>query len=540
MRARRLPPATVLLLALLVPLSTLIPVWQAYQIESPPEKNFLGFRYMPGDHYQYAAFARQAREDSSLLMRDPFTTEPQKGRFVLLYFWMIGRFAALTGLSITAVWELFRVIGGALYIVTFWYLSAAWFQQHKSRLMATCLFALAGGLGWLVTLLRALIGPICDPLLYPFDFFWNWSTFGTMAVPNWIWPALLLMLAFHAILARIRGRDLVVFVLPPMVWFMHGYSGLVAYAILALLPLMPLIRAAFQLTPLPWDRAWSNLRVALPGLLSFGLVAAHLLVARSDGVFRAVSANGFSWTDNFSLWWYPLGYGVLLLPAWWGLKEICSEQSLSADLLLSWAVAAFVLSINHFFAGVKFQYLLFTPLAVFAAKGLERINGTFAAGAGNTKNPVAVGLLVAALFLDAPMSLVKDMPGTADESEIFISSDEMEAMEFLDKQPDGVVLASYRNGNRIPWLAGKEVYVGHWFMTIHAREKSVEAAQMYKTQVPSDVKRAFLARSGASYLYYGAAEAKLGRVDPGLPLRRIFEKGEVAVYAVDTDRLFNP
>lgn len=540
MASRRLPPPAVLLLALLVPLSTLLPVWQAHQAASPPAKNFLGFRYMAGDHYQYAAFVRQARDDASLLMRDPFTTEPQKGCFVLLFFWALGRLSWMTGLPVTAVWDLSRLIGGALFIITFWYLSAAWFGSHKTRLMAVVLFSLGGGLGWLAMLARQAAGPLVEPLLYPFDYFWNWSTFGTMALPNWIWPALLMMLTVHANLAKFRGRAALTFLVPPIVWFAHGYTGLVCYGILGLLPLMPLIRAALRLEPLPWDRASSNLRVALPGLLSFGVVAAHILYSRTDGVFRAVSAHGFAWTDNFSIWWYPLGYGLLLLPAWWGFRLLGAEQSLATDLLMCWATAAFALSINHFFAGVKFQYLLFMPIAVFAAKGLERVNLTFTSAAAWRGRPLRVGLLLAALLLDAPVSLVKEMPATADDADIFISSDEKEAMAFLDGQPDGVVLSSYRSGNRIPWLAGKPVYVGHWFMTIKASEKGVETAQFYKPQVPPDVKRSILARSGARYVYYGAAEARLGRVEPALPLRKIFEKGEVAVYAVDSERIFAP
>src|SRR5262245_30647493 len=87
--SRALPPAAVLILALVVPLCSLIPAWHA-RSETPAGFQFMGFRYMPGDHYQYAAFMQQARDTGSLLMRNPFTSEPQQGVFLLLYFWIVG------------------------------------------------------------------------------------------------------------------------------------------------------------------------------------------------------------------------------------------------------------------------------------------------------------------------------------------------------------------------------------------------------------------------------------------------------------------
>jgi len=290
----RVPPASILLIALLVPLLSLIPTWQGYHYQSPPERVFMGFRYMAGDHYQYAAFMRQARDHGSLFMENPFTSERQKGVFVLIYFWLLGIMSRVTGVQVTALWEVLRVLGGALYIIAFWYLSGAYFQERRARLWATVLFSFAGGLDWIVTTLRAALLPVLKPVEYAYDYFWNWSTFGTMQVPNWIWPGLLLVVAGHALLTRLRGRDFLVFLLLPLIWFLHAYSGMVAYLAFGLLPLMPLLVAASRPEPLPWRRARENLRVAMPGLLSFSVVAGYLAWAWTDEVFRLCSARGLT------------------------------------------------------------------------------------------------------------------------------------------------------------------------------------------------------------------------------------------------------
>src|SRR5678815_4924727 len=132
----RLPPTPVLLLALL----SMIPTWQGYHFEQPPGKVFMGFRYMAGDHYQYAAFMRQAHDGVGLFMYNPFTTDPQKGVFLLPYFWLLGALSRLAG-DIVIWWNLFRVLGGALYIIAFWSFTGSFFKSSRERVLATALFS---------------------------------------------------------------------------------------------------------------------------------------------------------------------------------------------------------------------------------------------------------------------------------------------------------------------------------------------------------------------------------------------------------------
>jgi len=71
----------------------MIPTWQGFLFEDLPNRIFLGFRYLPGDHYTYASFMRQAQDGSGLLMRNLFASEPQSGVFILPLFWTVGKLA---------------------------------------------------------------------------------------------------------------------------------------------------------------------------------------------------------------------------------------------------------------------------------------------------------------------------------------------------------------------------------------------------------------------------------------------------------------
>ena len=536
LKPRVVPPASVLGIALLLCALSLVPTLQGYATDAPPDRTFMGFPYMPRDHLQYAGFIRQAHDTGRLLLENPFTGEPQRPSFLLLYFWILGVFTRLTGASVPLAWEIFRVAGGVLYVVVFWWMTGRFIADSKRRVIATGLFAFAGGLGWLATLARATLFPAAKALEYPYDYFWNWSTFGTMVMPNWVWPGLTFMAACLIRMRRGRFADLLTFALLPTVWFLHAYSGMVAYLCFGLLPLAPALRAVSRFERIPWPRVRENLRLAAPGLLSFGIVAAYLLWASTDQVFHLNSLQGFTWTAKFSIWWYPLGYGALLPLAWYGLRAASAERTgLPDDLLISWLLAAFVLSINPWYAGVKFHYLIFPPLALLAARGIFFArDGKGAAASALRSTPVMICLGLV-LLLDAPVSLLKEKSQYAVDQDLYNSAAQLDAMRWLDAQPDGLVLSDFVYGTRIPWLAGKKVYQGHWFMTVNLREKSNAVAGFFSPDAPSSFKTDLLRRSGARYVFTGP-EDRAGPLDASLPLKRVYENGGIVIYEVTLPR----
>ncbi len=531
MRDRWVPPIPILLLALLVPLAAMIPTWQGFLFEDPPSRIFLGFRYMPSDHFQYAAFMRQALDGGGLLMRNPFASEPQSGVFLLPVFWAVGKLARVIGGSIVLWWEIFRFVAGALYILAFWHLSGLYFRTRRQRTLATTVFCLGGGLDWIVLALHAAGVPF-DRLLYPSHFQWNWSTFGSMQMPNWILAAMLLTVAAKEACGAGHRRDLALFVLLPLLWLVHPYSAMVGYLAFALLPLVPVIVAAGRLAPLPWARFRAHLRVALPALLSFALIAPYLLWARSDWVFRVSSDRAAAWNETFSPWWYVQAYGLILPLAWFGLRALLREPALHVDVLLAWLAAAVVLSINPLSAGVKFQYLVFSPLALLAARGLLELHAELAWARKLAGSRAAMMGLAGALSLNALLIPIKDFAKTPRDANIFTTTEELAAMRWLDRQPDGIVLSLQHAGNRIPWLAGKVVYVGHWFLTPDLDAKLMRARMFFSPGVPQSTRTAILRESRARYVYVGPDEAPEGFDPSGLPLTKIYQAGQHAIYEV--------
>jgi hypothetical protein len=124
------------------------------------------------------------------------------------------------------------------------------------------------------------------------------------------------------------------------------------------------------------------------------------------------------------------------------------------------------------------------------------------------------------------------MPTIGSDTNIYLSASELAAMKFLKEQSPGNVLSSGWIGNRIPWLAGKKVYVGHWFLTIDYDRKLAEVASFFRPELSVEQKRAWLAQKEIKYVYHGGVEKSVGPVDPSLGLAKIYDQDGVAIYAV--------
>jgi len=521
----RVPPVLVLCLALATPLLSLVHTWQGSARATPPERVFLGFPFMPTDHYQYAAFIRQAA-DGRFFMENLFTTEPQSGVYVMLYYWVLGMVSRLGGISTIATWLIFQVAVGFAYILMFWVFTQHYIEPRGRRIPAVALFCFAGGIDWIFVLVSKVWAG-ASALTEAYGTYWNWATFGSLGVPNWIWPAFLMMLALHLAL---RGRAWAGALILPVIWLCHHHTAMVGYLTFALLPLMPALVAFARLEKIPWDQVRSRLPLAIPSLLSFAAVAVYLLWAGRDPVFAANAAASAQWKIFFSPGWYPITYGLLLPFAWFGIKAMARERSAAGDVCLAWLAAAFTLSINPIAGGAKYQFLMFPPLVLLALRGLSFMKETSATAARWMRDPIVVGLVAVALFANAPLSIGIRRVSKFDQDNAYATAADLAAMRWLSDQPEGAVLCFPSSGALIPWLSGHKVYMGHWFMTLNYGPKQRETQVFYAPTVPPTLKTEFLHRAGLRYVFFGSAESRSGVIDPALPLERVYDEQGVSIY----------
>lgn len=144
-------------LALAVAVVVMLPAWLAWQA-TPAGGLYLGAQTAVDDHMVYAAWMHQAME-GRFFLENRFTTEPQPGLTVHLYFWALGQLAHAVGIA--AASNLARgILSGVLVLLL---------AQLILRLR-TNVFAAKLALGF--TVLGGGVG------------FLAWQTFGIAAHPN--------------------------------------------------------------------------------------------------------------------------------------------------------------------------------------------------------------------------------------------------------------------------------------------------------------------------------------------------------------------
>jgi hypothetical protein len=135
----------VLIFALCVAVAAAIP--SLYGLSATPAgTRYLGFQFGTDDQLVYAAWMRQAM-DGQFLMDNRFTTDPQPGLTIHLYFWALGQVARFTGIAFAML--LARIGFSALFVFLAYRLIRRVTSDVYTSKLAITLTVLAGGLGFL-------------------------------------------------------------------------------------------------------------------------------------------------------------------------------------------------------------------------------------------------------------------------------------------------------------------------------------------------------------------------------------------------------
>ena len=118
--------------------------------EGGRESSFIGTAYNIDDYCNYLSWLRQMA-DGHFFLHNLFTTDAQKDLEFNVFFWLLGRFMALTHCSPQVALQVARVVGG---VGLLWLISR--FYRHclpnniPARLTAFGFACLSSGFGWTV------------------------------------------------------------------------------------------------------------------------------------------------------------------------------------------------------------------------------------------------------------------------------------------------------------------------------------------------------------------------------------------------------
>jgi len=492
------PPAAYWLLPAVIAVLRLLPYQASLALEPPPGTFSLQMGYMPKDTLAYLAFIRQVADDGTFLLYDPFTTEPQTPRFVMLLHWILGMISGSTGISPSQVLELSRVPLIFAFFAVLWSFLRPILPDHRTRLIGCVLVGLSGGIDWLVEpLLRLAPRGVEWEFSRATQDVFGWSTFEALFNPLWIAGLTLSLVVLQPILTPrgpTRARDVVAIVLGfALLFLVHPYSAMVVGGVAATLPVVELAlggRFAWR----RHARIWLALLPAVAGVLLLSRWQAQ------EPVYRAASENFFG-PEELSLFWYPFTLGATLLLALRGAQVWVREGHAYGVALLAWIAAVVWLHSSPVLNGYHFLLYLHLPLCILAAAALDR--GWSLWRSFGALQWAGAAVLAFALFA-APFAVTARAVADVARYNVFPAA-YGDVLVDLQGRPPGNALVPATLGNIVPAFTPHRVWVGHWFMTPDKVQRSAQYERVTSDPARAAELRDLLEREAIAYLVVPAA-----------------------------------
>lgn len=456
------PPIWFWLLPLVVALLRTLPMLWLQAVPPDDGYAYTGVSFVPKDFLAYLGFIRQTADHGALIYYNPFTTDPQSPRFILLFHNLIGLICRATGLAPNAALELSRVPLTFLFFAALWIFLRPILTDRRDRQWACVLVAFSGGFeplqrivaGWLPPLqpfMAFQLRQATDPLI-------GWNTFASFFNPLWIAaliPALFVLRSLLAPEAPLNkwhwvsiGAGLL------LVYWIHPYTAIGVIAIAA--AFLGVEMAAHRTN---WRRVTTVAAIALPTFLIVALVSRW---QASDAVYRAASGNVFG-EQQVSVFWYPLTLGALGFFALRGARQWTAQAHPWRLPLLAWIIGIALLHTSPLINGYKFVFLLHLPLCIVAAGAVREVFDRWRSPFVSDKWRAAAVALC--LFLSTPLLTIESLREVRRNNSV--GADYLRMVETMSGLPAGNAFVPPRLGNLLPAYTSHRVWVGQWFLTPH-------------------------------------------------------------------------
>jgi len=491
-------------------------------LHQPEDRVFTGVTFNTGDFHQYLAWIEQSRR-GHWLFDDPYTLEPHQRVFFHPLLLVLGKAAALTGLSSIACYHLAHLLAAALMLWACYRFVAHAVDRPAARGLAFVVVTTASGLIWLEWL-EGWLG-VTFHFLFSATFraesntFWSLYLYPLFALS--VALLLLCILTFQRFLAtgRLRhalGAGLLLLLLASM----HAYDLVIVLPVL--LGQILLLMVHRRRIEWRWLLGYGvTAACTLPFLLYVGLVLLR------DPVFSEVTKAAIHLPSPGE---FAGMYGLLLPLAALQVPALLRERSPRSTLLLVWLLAIPVLTYLPLgLANVPARLIegYHVVLAVLSAATLYRV-------AVGRKLRACVAVLLLVLCLGNAWVLARDLEILSQHPfPPYLREDLVSALDWLSEREErSTVLASYPLGSVVPARTPHRVYAGHLYLTVDLGEKLARLRRFFDAKTPDSARERFMREQRIRYLIHSPLEARAGGYRPiqSRFLRPVFESGEVAVF----------
>jgi hypothetical protein len=528
---------------------TSIPTIYAY-LTTPSDRWFSGVIYNVHDTTQYFSWMRESQE--RFLIENKLTSEPNDAIFINLHWWIPGRFAAWTGMTLPQVYQLYRLISIPLLVLTVYAFVAFIFRDPTRRKFSFLLTLLTSGLGWVWIVEKQIAGRV--DVLHPTDVYTTAgnSFYVMMASPPQAFATAVTLLTLLLGLLAVRLHCLSVGVAAGLLALFlgmgHIYDLVTVWSVLAIFGILLVLRDGWS-----WLRFWALFIVVLisaPAALYFGWVSSSANPLWQQALSQYDNLGVFT-PDPYHL---VILLGFTFIIAILGFNGIVplKQNSINELFIKVW----FGITLLLIYLPLHFRIMLLTgyqlPMAVMATWVIfdriipwirERIeDGRFARLIPHTK-------LIPAFFILAVLPTNLYLLGwrmidlSRHNYPFYIHQSDYRAFQWLEvnTDPDEVVLSSFYIGHYLPGFAGNKAFLSNAVMTMDFNDKYDMVEKFYAGDMTEEERIDFLIKYDIKYIFVGPSEARVGPYNPeGSHLYQlVFQNGETRIYEVIETRILS-
>ncbi len=508
-------------------------------ITRPEGSVYTGIRNLtPGDFNAWFSWMEQVQQ-GKLLLKNPYTTEPQKVAYTNPLWESIGLFAKFFSMSNLLAMHVARILLLAVFLIVLMLFLSFFLRSVRQRIITFLVILFSSGIG-------LFVGPFIrlyhdDTLDYPTDLWVPESnTFLTIYhSPHLLASLIMVLLIFLLMLIAFRTGRWWASVFAGLaglllVWF-HPFNAATVFAVL----FVYLFIHAILEQRIPWRVL---LHFAVFGLLTLPAFAYLFWLRAYDSTIALWESQNL--LPSPSILMYLAGFGLLVPLALIGGRASLWPQRKEALFILTWVVV----SSSLLYSPLDFQRRLVeglhVPVSILAGWGIVRILDWISYRfIVQPRTVFILGSIVGAfLVVFLPLTnfqiLSQDLYTYATKKEFpyYLTGQEASALAWVkDNTPDNAVLLSRMEiGNFLPAYTGRTVYIGHGPQTLYWRDKHAVVTRFFFHNNLDDAKYQFLKQNSITYIYYGEREHSIGTYNPFIKpyLEKVYDAGGIAVFRV--------
>jgi hypothetical protein len=511
----------------------------------------MGIAWGTFDTAQYFSWMRGFA--TRILISNTMTAEPNEAVFFNLQWFLLGRFAVYTGLSYPQVFQIFRLLAGAAFLLITYPFCSLFLAGLRQRKTAYLLIILGSGLGWLLVVAKQFTGRLEYPMhVYAIEP----NTFASiLAFPHFSVAASLMLSVYALGILGYEKRQwrypIAAGFIGLVLGFMHAYDLLLIYAVLLAFSILLFVRDG-------WSRELLLYPAAIIALSCFPAFYS-VYITSAFPVWKAVLAqfaNAGAWTPNpFHLLIILGAPFIIALATFDGLVPLKDQAPRTLFLKVWFGVNFFLV---YFPVNYQIHYLngWQIPIAILATVGfftrivpwlqqssaIRRVLSSIKCPMNQDKQAsiLATLLILATLPTNVYLFAWRFVDLGRHRHPYYLYRDEVNALGWLraNSSSDEVVLSGLVVGRYIPNVAGNRAFLAHWAMTADIYRKQDLIQEFFDSVTSNDQRRALVEEYGIRYIFYGSEERALGQFVPdSLPfVERVFVSPHATVYRVRLDQ----